>query len=401
REEPIFASFLGDRRYNRAWGDGSLAGLAASHEKDEAALAALDAISVESLSEADRVHLAIAKRSFRDRVREFDLGWHLQPVSHRGGVQTLNTLAQRMRFESAQDYADWLARLKKIDRVVEQTIEVMNAGMERGIVRPRVIMERVPRQVALQVVTDPEQSPFWKTFEQIPERIAERDALQSEARDVIENVVIPAYRRFNTYLTRTYMPACRDTVGASALPDGTAWYDHAVARFTTTTLSADEIHQIGLDEVARIRGEMLDVMKEVNFRGDFESFKTFLRTDPQFFYETPEALLEGYLAMSKRLDPELVKLFGKLPRTPYGVKAIPDAIAPDTTTAYYSPPAADGSTPGYFWVNLYDVKSRPKWEMAALSVHEAVPGHHLQIALAMELEDVPEFRKHYWVTAFG
>ena len=218
--------------------------------------------------------------------------------------------------------------------------------------------------------------------------------------NLIQTGILPAYQRFARFFNEEYLPACHETVGAWALPNGRAFYDYRVAHYTTTTLSADEIHQIGLDEVARIRSLMDEVIAEVQFDGSFEEFLHFLRTDPQFYFETGEEILREYRNIAKRIDPELVKLFGKLPRMPYGVKAIPAASAPDTTTAYYFPPAADGSRAGYFYANLYRPEVRPKYEMEALTVHEAMPGHHLQIALAQELGDLPEFRRFNGYTAF-
>ena len=236
----------------------------------------------------------------------------------------------------------------------------------------------------------------------MPESIpaTERERLQAEARRAIDDVVIPAYRKLARYLENDYLPAARNSVGLSSLPDGADWYERLARHYTTTQMTPDEIHRLGLDEVARLRGEMLAVIDELEFDGDFDDFLEFLRTDPQFYYEDPEDLYRAYLATSKRIDPELVRLFGKLPRTPYGVRPIPDAVAPDTTTAYYTAPAADGSRAGIYWVNLYRPETRPKYEIAVLSVHEAMPGHHLQIALQQELGDMPEFRRHARFTAF-
>ncbi len=401
RENPTWASSLGDLRFNREWADESLAAHAARHAKNVAALKELEAIEYAALGREDQVSAELASRQLRDAIRAYELGEHLMPLNHRGGVQTLDSLSGRLRVATAKDYDDYLARLKKLDRLVEQTIELMNEGLKRGITQPRIVMERVPRQIAAQVVDDPKKSGFFSPFADMSDELEGAARLRSEALDAIENLVVPAYRRFQTYFNDTYLPACRTSIGASSLPNGDEWYAYSIAHYTTTELTAEEIHQIGLDEVARIRGEMAEVMKEVEFDGDFAAFLQFLRTDPQFFYETPEELFDAYLAMSKRIDPELVKLFGRLPRIPYGVVPIPDSIAPDTTTAYYMPPAVDGSRAGYYNVNLYDVKSRPKWEIAALTVHEAVPGHHLQIALSMEQEGLPQFRKVAYVVAFG
>lgn len=401
REDPVSSSLRGDRRFNRSWADSSLAGLQRSHEGDRAALAKLEAIDFDRLRSEDQIHARIFRRMLEDNIRSHELGLHLMPLTQRGGVQTLNQLQQNLRFETVQDYDDWLARLSEIDAVVEQTIELMTEGIARGLVQPKVLMKRVPKQIAFHVVENPKKSPFYKIFAAIPEDFEARDRLQSEAMEVISTVVVPAYRRFDVFFNTTYLPACRETIAAAELPDGEEIYAHQVAYFTTTEMTPDEVHQVGLAEVERIRSEMKSVMRETKFKGNFKRFLRFLRTNPRFFYRSSDQLLEGYNELAARLDDKLPLLFGRLPKAPYEVRAIPDEIAPDTTTAYYSAPAADGSRPGYYWVNLYDVKSRPKWEMAALSVHEAVPGHHLQISIAMELEDLPEFRKNHWVTAFG
>ncbi len=303
---------------------------------------------------------------------------------------------------TVKDYEDWIARLGKIDVLIEQTIELADAGIDADLVSPRILMERLPNQIAVQVVDDPEDSPFWKVFAEMPDTIGAEDQerLRAMARTAIAETVLPAYRELDEYFNETYLPASRDTIGLSELPNGEEWYEVRARQFTTTQLSPDEIHRIGLNEVARIRGEMQEIIDELDFAGSFQDFLTFLRTDPQFYYDDPEELYEAYLATSKRIDPELVKLFGTLPRMPYGVKPIPDSIAPDTTTAYYSRPAADGSRAGIYWVNLYKPEVRPKYEIEVLSVHEAMPGHHLQIALQQELGDMPNFRRFMGFTAF-
>ena len=263
-------------------------------------------------------------------------------------------------------------------------------------------MERIPGQVATQLVEFPADSRFFEPFANLPETFstADRERLRAAAAEVIEDTVLPAYRELDDYINKTYLPATRESVGLSSLPDGEAWYEFRARSYTTTRLTPDEIHRIGLDEVKRIRDEMQQVIAEVGFEGSFQDFLEYLRTDPQFYFETPEALYQEYLATSKRIDPELVKLFGKLPRMPYGVKPIPDSIAPDTTTAYYSQPAGDGSRAGIYYVNLYRPEVRPKYEIEVLSVHEAMPGHHLQIALQQELGNLPMFRRFMGFTAF-
>jgi prolyl oligopeptidase len=234
--------------------------------------------------------------------------------------------------------------------------------------------------------------------EEIPDR--EQQRLRTSAHDTIESVVLPAYRKLDRYFNDTYLPACRDSIGLSALPNGNAWYEYLTRHYTTTNMSPDEVHDLGLSEVRRIRDQMQKVMDEVEFRGSFSDFLVFLRNDSQFYFDNADDLYKAYLATSKRIDPELVKQFGKLPRMPYGVKPIPDSIAPDTTTAYYSRPAADGSRAGTYWVNLYRPEVRPKYEIEVLTVHEAMPGHHLQIALQQELGEMPDFRRYGGFTAF-
>jgi len=267
---------------------------------------------------------------------------------------------------------------------------------------PKILMQRIPDQIAVQLVDDAEASPFYKVFAEMPDAISADDQarLRANARTVISETVLPAYRELNEYFVETYLPASRDSIGLSELPNGNEWYEHRAHRYTTTQMSPDEIHRLGLEEVARIRGEMQKIIDALDFGGSFQDFLVFLRSDPQFYFDSPDELYQAYLATSKRIDPELVKLFGKLPRMPYGVKPIPDSIAPDTTTAYYSRPAADGSRAGTYWVNLYKPEVRPKYEIEVLSVHEAMPGHHLQIALQQELPDMPNFRRFMGFTAF-
>ena len=401
-ENPMEASRAGDRRYNKEWSDASLAAIERRHLERRDFLRRVYAIDRAALPEADELNYELFRRDLQRRVDEHQFKGYLMPFSQRGGVQNLDSQASYLRFETVGDYEDWLARMDKIDTVVDQTIEVANRGIEQGLVLPRVLMERIPDQIAVQLVDKGEESPFYRTFETMPDAIGQKDQqrLRAAAVKTIEDTVVPAYRKLARYFDKTYLPATRDTVGLSNLPNGSAWYEFLARRYTTTLMTPDEIHRTGLEEVKRIRGEMQAIIDELGFEGDFSDFLTFLRTDPQFYYDNPDDLYEAYLATSKRIDPELVNLFGTLPRMPYGVKPIPDAIAPDTTTAYYSRPAADGSRAGIYWVNLYKPEVRPKYEIEVLSVHEAMPGHHLQLAIQQELGDMPNFRRYSGFTAF-
>jgi uncharacterized protein (DUF885 family) len=403
RESPESASYRGDPRYNDRWTDLGLDAIARRQAEDRAVLARLRAIDRSRLSPADQLNYDVflwqqEKSVERQQYREYQ-----RAVSQRGGIQNAENIAEVLPFRTARDYRDWLARMRGIPRQIADTTALLRAGMAAGNVPPRVLMQRIPGQIEAQIVDDPQQSPFYKPFTDIAEAVpqAERAGLQAEAKTVIAEAIVPAYRGFKAFFQDEYLPATRDTIAAADLPGGEAYYDFLAGHFTTTDLTADQIHAIGLDEVARIRAEMEKIRIEVGFQGDLAAFFEHLRSDPEFFYETPEALLEAYQAMSKRIDPELVKVFTVIPRLPYGVRPIPDNIAPDTTTAYYQPGALDGSRAGYYYVNLYKPEVRPKWEMMALSLHEAVPGHHFQFARGMELGDVPQFRRVGYFTAYG
>jgi len=402
KENPMMASGLGDRRYNDQWTDSSIQAIKRRQDETREFLRRAYAIDRTALSEDDQLNYELFRRSLQDRVDLFKFDSHLIPFYQRGGVQNLDSNTSRLRFVTVKDYEDWIARLDQIDVVIEQSIALAEGGRKAGMMSPKILMERIPNQIAAQLVDNPEESPFFEVFTEMPDTISDEDQvrLRAQARSVIDATVLPAYRELNEYFNETYLPDSRDTIGLSELPNGKEWYELRARQFTTTQMSPDEIHRIGLDEVARIRGEMQKIIDSLDFGGSFQDFLVFLRTDPQFYFDNPEDLYQAYLATSKRIDPELVNLFGTLPRMPYGVKPIPDSIAPDTTTAYYSRPAADGSRAGTYWVNLYKPEVRPKYEIEVLSVHEAMPGHHLQLALQQELGDMPNFRRFMGFTAF-
>ncbi len=402
RENPVFASTLGDRRYNDRWPDVSLAPIERRHQHNRRVLQKLATIQYEALSEADKLNYTLFKKKYEMEVEGHQYRWYLLPLNQREGIQLADELAGALRFTTIKDYEDWIARLRAFPTYMDQTIALMREGIKMGMVHPKVIMERVRRQIAAQIVDDPAESPFFKPFTHFPETIPAdvRQRLIAEARRAIGEDVVPAFRTFQKFFLTEYLPACSDRVGIWQLPRGKEMYAFRARLFTTTNLTPEEIHQIGRREVQRIRAEMEKIIDRVHFNGTFEEFLDFLRTDPRFYYKDPQDLLLAYRALCKQIDPTLVKLFGKLPRMPYGVEPIPETIAPDTTTAYYRPPAADGSRAGTYFVNLYKPEVRPKYEMEALSIHEAVPGHHLQIALAMELGELPEFRRYTGYTAF-
>lgn len=401
RENPTFASSLGDRRYNTSWADNSLSAIQKRHEHNLAVLRELDNIQFEDLSQFDQLNYQLFRRRYETRVEGHQYRWYLLPLDQQGGIQTANQLADGLRFTTLSDYEDWIARLRAFPTYMDQTIALMREGIKLGMVHPRVIMNRIPEQIATQIVERASESLFFKPFEQFPDSLTqEQQRLSAEAKRAIEEHVVPSFRKFQKFFTEEYLPACYDGVGAWQMPRGKEMYAFRARLFTTTELTPQQIHELGQLEVRRIRAKMDEIIQRVEFKGSFEEFLHFLRTDPQFYYTSPQELLDGYLALSKRIDPTLLKLFGRLPTIPYGVKPIPEAIAPDTTTAYYRRPSADGSRAGTYFVNLYRPEVRPKYEMEALSLHEAVPGHHLQIALAMELGELPAFRRFTGYTAF-
>ena len=402
RESPTMASSLGDKRYNDRWPDVSIKAIEQRHQHDQGLLQRLAQIDATSLSEPDRLNLDLLRRQTQVSLDEFPFLWHLVPLNQREGIQDESSLADSLPFQETKDYEDWLTRLKTFPDYMDQTIALMRAGIEAGMVQPQVVMQRLPGQIKRQIVEDPTASLYYKPFKTFPPDLekAERERLEREAQAAIRERIVPAYRKFLGFFEREYFPACLKGIGASRLPRGQEFYAFLARKHTTTTLTPREIHEIGLAEVKRIRAAMEKIKQEVGFQGSLAEFFEHLRTAPQFQFTDPNELMTAYLVFSKRVDPLLTRVFKKLPRIPFGIEAIPTHMAPDTTTAYYRPPAADGTRAGTYFVNLYKPETRPKYEIPALSLHEAMPGHHLQIALATELENVPEFRKQFFVTAF-
>ncbi len=412
QRNPVWASLLGDRRYNDRWDDLTPEAIAHDHQHDVAVLEQLRKIDRARLSPKDQLNYDLFRRMYQTWVDEYRFRWYLLPESQLSGlpeglhespgVQAAAQLADNLRFENEKDYRDWIARMQRFPAYVAQVIALMREGMRAKMVHPRVIMQRVPEQIRAQMVGNAEDSGFYKPFKHFPKAISEKDQKQfeEEARTAITERVIPALGQFESFLTSEYLPAATDEVGIWQLPQGEAMYASFVRRETTTNLTPEQIHALGLAEVERIRQEMEEVKQKSGFQGTLPEFFTFLRSDSRFYYHDPQELLLHYRNVAKQVDPQLVRVFATLPRMPYGVDPIPSEIAPDSTTAYYFGPAADGSRAGTYFVNLYKPETRPKWEMVPLTLHESVPGHHLQIALAMEQKDIPNFRRYGSYTAY-
>ncbi|MCZ6697051.1 MAG: DUF885 domain-containing protein [Acidobacteria bacterium] len=400
---PESATYVGYPGHNDEWTDWSEEGIQKRWRGIRLQLSALESIDRARLSEADRINYDLFRKELDEQIEGIRFPDHYVPINQMQGVQQdAARMVTMMPATSPDDYEDIIARLNALPRLIDQTIALMNRGLEKKVTPPRITLRNVPGQVKNMLVDDAMRSPLLRAFGEFPDTVPEksREALRRRAVEAYEKKVRPAFERLHTFLVDEYLPKTRESIALSDLPDGKAWYAYNVRRMTTTKLSPEEIHEIGLGEVRRIRVEMDRAIERTGFKGTFAEFTTFLRDDPRFYFERAEDLLQAYRDIAKRADPELARLFGRLPRLPYGVLPVPAYAEKSQTTAYYSGGSLEAGRPGYFYANTYDLKSRPKWEMEALTLHEAVPGHHLQIALAQELESIPDFRRFGGYTAF-
>jgi uncharacterized protein (DUF885 family) len=406
REDPVVATQVGDHRYDDRLPDVSDTALARRTSSRRAFIQRLDSIDRGRLSRQRQITYTMLRDQLAATVAEYEFGSHQMPILADDGFHiAFAQLPSQMPFASVDDYERYIARLRAFPGYVQQQIAQMRAGLASGFSMPRVVLDGYEVTIATHVVTDPEQSLFWKPFADFPAAVAasEHDRLRAAGRDAIRDGVVAGYRAFNDFMTLEYLQKTRRSIGASELPKGAEYYAHRVRYFTTLNITPDEVHRIGLEEVARIRAEMDSIIRAVGFNGDFAAFLRFLRTDPRFYARTPGELLAYASRLAKRADAILPSLFGTLPRQPYGVAPVPDHIAPKYTTGRYIQAAPGGTQPGYYWVNTYNLPNRPLYAMPALTLHEAVPGHHLQMALAQEMEGegLPAFRRFTYLSAFG
>ncbi len=402
-EFPEWATSIGYPTGHDRWTDNSFEAMARRDADTARALEVFRTIDREELEGDDRLNLDLILEDLEDDLEGQRFPGEVLAISQMGGVQqNVARMLAIMPATSVKQYEDVLARLSKVPEVVDQTIARLEKGLELGVTPPRVTLREVPQQVKNLLVDEPMESPMLRAFAKFPDDVpaAERERLAKQARETFTGKVAPAYQKLHAFLTEKYLPGTRESIAMKDLPDGDAWYAFRVKQMTTTDMTPQQIHQLGLSEVARIRAEMDKVIAESGFEGSFEEFTEFLRTDPRFYYTEAEDLLAGYRDISKRADAELPKLFGNLPRLPYGVTPVPDYAAKSQTTAYYERGSLEAGRAGQFFANTYALDTRPKWEMEALTLHEAVPGHHLQIALAQELENLPWFRRYGGETAF-
>ena len=404
REDPLFATSVGDRRFDDRLPAVRVADQARRAGQRRQLLDRLRAIDPAGLDETDRESQALQRVKLEDAIREFELHHYRFPINADSGFHMeLAQLVRQMPFDTTGDYEKYLARLKAIPGYVQQNVELLREGLQNGWTLPKAALAGYEKTIEAHVVSDPRKSRFFAPFEAFPAGVPEGDRprLTAAADKAIRDEVVPAYRSFLAFMTRDYMPGARETVGAGAMPGGKEYYAYLVRHFTTLDRTPDDIHALGLQEVRRIRGEMEGVSRKTGFTGSFADFLKFLRTDPRFYAKTPDELLKQASWIAKHVDGKLPSLFGRLPRQPYGVEPVPAEIAPKYTGGRYVGAPPGGKKAGTYWVNTYALESRPLYVLESLTLHEAVPGHHLQGALSAELTDLPAFRRFLYVDAFG
>jgi len=399
---PTFATSLGVRDYDAFLPDPSLSAYDEQTETAKGFLETLNAISIDQLSEDNLLNAKLLKHDLENQIAAAEFGGKYMIVTNSSGPHTeITGMPNRLPFFNAADYESYVLRLSAMPDFLDRSTARIRAGIEAGWVQPCGPMKGYEASIRTHIVDDVNDSTLMSPFMTKPPSMNQDvfDTLKAQAADQVETNIIPSLKKFETFYLEEYAPACRDDVGTSTMPGGGAYYAYRAKMFTTTDRTPDEIHNIGLSEVARIRAEMDEVQKQAEFEGTFEEFQTYLRTNPDFYPKTPQERMDAAAVILKKMDGKLPELFTKFPRIPYGIKEIPLDVAEKTTTAYYYPPAGDGSRAGFYFINTTNLDKRPLYEMEALSLHEAVPGHHFQIALAQELP-LPNFRKYGGVTAF-
>ncbi len=363
----------------------------------------LMAIDLSSLSQQDKINHTILAYKLKNSIDSYTYFDHYMPLTSEAGFHAyVSSISQRSAFNSKSDYQRYLERLKALPKYFKQQTYWMQQGIAKGITQPKVVLEGFEDSILAFIKQDPEKSEFYQPFTRMPTHISsdQQQALQAQAKHIILHVINPMYQDYYDFMVNTYLPNARESIAATELPNGKTFYQNRIEHYTTLPLTADEIHQIGLKEVARIRKEMEAIIASVGFNGSFADFVQFLRTDPQFYAQTPLELLKEASYIAKKMDAQLPRLFKTLPRRPYGVIEVPASIAPKYTTGRYSGPSRDDQ-PGNYWVNTYALDRRPLYVLEALTLHEAVPGHHLQGSIAKEMENVPAFRNQTYISAFG
>jgi len=401
--DPLFATDQGVHKFNDKLPDTSLDALEERYNQNKNFLDRLESISYQRLSREDQINYDIFKLQLENDITNYELNGHLLPLNGWWDYHaTFADLSNRVPLNNRKDYENYLKRLEAFPSYNDGFIERMEKGIEENWVRPKVVFDNYVESVESHITDDPSESVLFEPFTNFPVSVEpeEQELLISRAEEVIRNVIVPEYERLRDFLTETYIPNGSESIGITDLEGGSEYYDFLISRYTTLDLAPEEVHQEGLREVKRIREEMMKIVEEEDFEDDFDTFVEFLRSNPRFYANSPEELLKETALVLKKMDGKLPELFKTLPRLPYGIREVPSYLAPRTTTAYYSRGAADGTRAGYYAVNTHNLNSRPLYEIEALSFHEAVPGHHLQIALQQELQNLPVFRTASGFTAF-
>jgi len=403
REDPLFATSVGRHEYGDRLPSAAPADLRRQADFARGVLSQLKAIDRAKLPASEGVNYDMFRRQLEDSVAGYELGDYQMPFNADSGFHSsFSRLPKDVPLTTVKDYENYIARLRAWPRYMREQIANMHTGVKRGFTVPRATLEGYDSTIVAHVVDDPSKSVFWSPFEQFPASVppSEHERLQREGRAAVL-ATVGGYREFLDFFRKEYQPGARTSLAAFELPNGRAYYTQKIREFTTLDLTPEQIHQTGLAEVERIGAEMRAVMQQVGFQGDFAAFLHFLRTDPRFYAKTPEELLMRASRLAKRIDGKLPALFNTLPRLPYTVEAVPDDIAPKYTTGRYVSAPQGSTQPGIYWVNTYKLDARPLYNLPALTLHEAVPGHHLQIALSRELADLPNFRRFSYISAFG
>lgn len=405
---PLLATYIGDKRYNDQLPNYlSKQHIAKQRDLNQRFLEKISGINVEQLSRNQRISYDIFKRKLELEIKGLQYPEHLIPVNQfynlAGRLAMLGSGESAQPFNTVQDYENWALRMEQIPRLFEQAIANMKEGVEKNIVQPRVLIEKAIPQITAHIDENVENTLFWAPITNMPESVTESEAkqLQKRYKQVLSDTVMPAYKKLATYLEESYLPQTRtESFGIGQLPGGDAWYQHRIEANTSTQLSADRIHKIGKDEVARIHSEMRDIMEEIEFDGNLAQFFDFMTNDPQFIYESREAMIEDYRSLRSTVDERVSQLFDIFPKADYEVRKVEEFREQSASSGSYQSAPVDGSRPAIFYLNTYDLGSRPNWAKTALFLHEAAPGHHFQISIQQELEDLPEFRKYGRETAY-
>jgi len=403
-ESPLLATNIGDPRGQNRLPDDSLAKIQKRTETRRAFFRRLIDINPADLSGASQIDHELTRLRLKSQIENFEFQLHFMPINNREGFHiSFPELPRIMNPTTVEDFENYISRLRDFSRYTDQQIELMRSGIQLNLTQPAIIMRDSASQAEAQVVTEPTQSLFYTLAQESSKNALSKHewkVISNSLKDAIRTSVVPSYEKFSRFLRTEYLPACRGTISASALPRGRDFYRNQIEHFTTMRMTPEQLHQTGIKENARIREEMNMVREKVGFKKDLPAFLEHLRTESKFYAKTPNELLKEAALILKKADGRLPELFGHLPSIPYGLREVPEYIAPQTTSAYYWPPATDGSRGGFFYLNTYNLSARPLYQLEALSLHEAVPGHHLQLAIQAELTELHPMSRESNLNAF-